>query len=143
MIKSILDGIKHILQNDADTKDVIKSYYYHLPVSGARDPCCILGYNISFNIDKERSYLNSSIPGRFWSASVSILLLGRVYERTPSRFEAMIEILDKLQGDAYEALTNDKTLNGTVLKSQPVSIHNIFLDEYYGYEISIEITKSD
>jgi hypothetical protein len=144
LFNPILAGIKHILENDADTKDVIKGYYEYILITGIRAvPFCLLGSSVRAGTSEEKSYLGdvSGIPSRTWGGEVSIMLLGRAYENVPSRYTAMSDIVDKLQSDAYDALKKDDTLHGTALKSRVDEVRNVIVDEYFGFEIVISIQK--
>lgn len=133
----VLEAIETILKADADTKDVIKQYRKYIFERGIiATPFCLLGARVRaipeiYDVDDGL---------QTWDGDVSIMLLGQSYE-VPSRHQAMIDKLDKLQSDAYAALAADTTLGGVLIKSKIDEIINVRIDEYFGFEIKLSIQK--
>ena len=133
----VLEGIETILKADANTKDVIKQYRKYIFERGIRaTPFCLLGARV--RAIPEIYDVDGGL--QTWDGDVSIMLLGQSYE-VPSRYQAMIDILDKLQSDAYAALAADTTLGGVLIKSKIDEIINVRIDEYFGFEIKLSIQK--
>jgi hypothetical protein len=139
LFNEVLDGIETILKADADTKDVIKEYRQYIVEQGIRaTPFCLLGVRVKaipeiYDIDGKL---------QTWDGDVSIMLLGQSYD-VPSRHQAMIDTLDKLQSDVYNALITDTTLNNSVIESKidEVKSTGFVFDIYFGFEIKLSIRK--
>jgi len=133
----VLEAIETILKADADTKDIIKLYRQYIFERGIRaTPFCLLGARV--RAIPEIHDVDDGL--QTWDGDISIMLLGQSYE-APSRHQAMIDILDKLQSDAYAALAADTTLGGVLIKSKIDEIVNAKIDEYFGFEIRLSIQK--
>lgn len=136
LFDTILEGIKTILQNDADTKDVIKLYRkYDIMEQGiANTPFAILGPIL--NADVAAEYIGSL--HRF-EVPIAIQLLSKTYN-TPARHQAVMDVLDKLQHDVCDAINSNPKLSNTVLDSSIAGLRYIRpTEEYVGYEIEIKI----
>ena len=131
--KSVLDGIEAILKADADTKDVIEEYRRYVYESGIRaTPFCF--------IRKVRlTYRERNAKGAVWNGEVFVDFLGQSYE-IQSRHLEMVEILDKLQDDAYDAFIANPRLTNSVRTSQVSVAESIDIVEYFGFEIKIAFT---
>lgn len=141
LFNTVLDGIETILKADADTKDVIKLYRQYILEHGIRStPFCLLGARV--RAIPEIYDVDGSL--QTWDGDVSIMLLGQSYE-VPSRHQEMIDILDKLQSDAYAALAADTTLSGSIVESRIDEIKNtgLIFDMYFGFEIKLSIRKKE
>ena len=130
---SILDGIETILKADNDTKDVIKCYRRYIFESGIRATpfCFIRKVRVTF---RERN-----AKGTIWDGEVFIDFLGQAYE-IQSRYLEMMDKLDKLQDDAYDAFIANPRLTDSVRTSKVSVSENIVIDEYFGFEIKIAFT---
>lgn len=131
--KNILDGIETILKADADTKDVIKEYRRYKVEHGIRaTPFCF--------IRKVRIvYRERNSKGIIWDGEIFVDLLGQAYE-VQSRYLEMMNKLDKLQDDAYDAFTANPRLTDSVRISKVSQSENIVMDEYFGFEIVLAFT---
>jgi len=141
LFNEILDGIETILKANVATKDIIKEYRQYIFEPGIRaTPFCLLGARV--RAVPEIYDVDGGL--QTWDGDISIMLLGQSYE-VPSQHQAMIDMLDKLQSDAYAALAADKTLNGSVIESRIDEVKNIGLifNMYYGFEIKLSIRKKE
>ena len=138
LFNTVLDGIKYVLENDETTKDAIKEFYDFYPVAGAPAvPICVLGANIDMAL--EAAGLSNL---HIYEGPVTLWLLGRSYDKTPSRFRAMTDELDTLQSNVYKVLNanENRKLNNTVLGSVISRIHfPVRVDEYIGWEITVDV----
>ena len=130
---SILDGIEAILKADGDTGPVIKEYRRYIFERGIRaTPFCFLR--------KVRVvYRERNSKGIIWDGEIFIDFLGQAYE-IPSRYIEMMNKLDKLQDDAYDAFIANPRMNGAVRTSKVSVSENIVINEYFGFEIKIAFT---
>ena len=131
--KQILDAIEAILKVDNDTKDVIKGYRRYVFERGIRaTPFCF--FRKVRVVFRER---NST--GTIWDGEIFVDFLGQAYE-IQSRYLEMVNKLDKLQDDAYDAFIANPRMNGAVRTSKVSVSENIVIDEYFGFEIKIAFT---
>lgn len=131
--KQILDAIEAILKADVDTKDIIKEYRRYKVEHGIRaTPFCF--------IRKVRTtYRERNAKGTIWDGEVFIDFLGQAYE-IQSRYLEMMDKLDKLQDDAYDAFIANPRLTDSVRTSKVSVSENIVIGEYFGFEIKIAFT---
>ena len=130
---SILDGVEAILKVDGDTAGVIKCYRRYIFERGIRaTPFCFIRKVRA--ISRER---NST--GTIWDGEIFVDFLGQSYE-IQSRYLEMVNKLDKLQDDAYDAFIANPRMNGAVRTSKVSISENIVIDEYFGFEIKIAFT---
>ena len=129
----ILDGIEAILKADVDTKDVIKEYRRYKLEHGIRaTPFCF--------IRKVRTvYRERNSKGIIWDGEIFVDFLGQAYE-IQSRYLEMVDKLDKLQDDAYDAFIANPRLTDSVRISKVSVSENINIDEYFGFEIKLAFT---
>ena len=129
----ILDGIEAILKADVDTKDVIKEYRRYKLEHGIRaTPFCF--------IRKVRTvYRERNSKGIIWDGEIFVDFLGQAYE-IQSRYLEMVDKLDKLQDDAYDAFIANPRLTSSVRTSKVSVSENIVIDEYFGFEIKLAFT---
>jgi len=127
---SILTGIETILKADVDTKDVIKEYRRYVFERGIRaTPFCF--------IRKVRTvYRERNSKGTVWDGEIFVDFLGQAYE-IQSRHLEMVDVLDKLQDDAYDAFIANPRLADSVRTSKVGVSENIVIDEYFGFELKI------
>lgn len=136
LFDEILEGIKTVLEADADTKDVIKLYRkFDVTEQGISNiPFAIIGPIL--NADVAAEYIGSL--HRF-EVPIAIQLLSKSYN-TPARHQAAMDILDKLQHDVCDAINSNPKLSNTVLDSSIAGLRYIRpTEEYVGYEIEIKI----
>lgn len=139
----ILDGIKVILEADANTKDVIKLYrkYDRVEQGIYNVPFCMLGADLDVSIEAV-GLSNLHI----YEGPITILLLGRSYD-TPEQHQTMIDVLDLLQSNVYKALNakENRKLNNTVIGSLVSRIRYVRIsEEYFGFEFTVTVkTKID
>ena len=128
--KTILDAIEAILKADADTKDVIKEYRRYIYEGGIRATpfCFIRKVRVTF---RER---NSK--GKIWDGEIFVDFLGQSYEIQSKHLE-MMNKLDKLQDDAYDAFTANPQLTASVRTSHVSVAENVGNNEYFGFELKI------
>lgn len=139
LLDSILDGIKTILEANDNTKDVIKLYRtYDIAEQGiSKTPFCIIGPVLNADILAE--YVGSM---HHFSLPVAIQLLDRAYP-LPSRHQAIMDVLDKLQHDVCDALNSNPKLkedggSDIVLDSCISGLRYVRpSDEYVGFEVTI------
>ena len=131
--KTILDGIEAILKADNDTKDIIKEYRRYKLEHGIRaTPFCF--------IRKVRTvYRERNAKGIIWDGEIFVDFLGQAYE-IQSRYLEMVDKLDKLQDDAYDAFVSNSRLTNSVRTSKVSVSENINIDEYFGFEIKLAFT---
>lgn len=131
--KTMLDGIETILKADADTKDIIKEYRRYVFEKGIRaTPFCF--------IRKVRIvYRERNAKGIIWDGEIFVDFLGQAYE-IQSRYLEMMNKLDKLQDDAYDAFITNPKLTDSVRTSKVSVSENINIDEYFGFEIKLAFT---
>jgi len=136
LLDTILDGIKTILEADADTKDVIKLYRkYDIVEKGiTKTPVCVIGpvLNAEISVKDIGTLHNFDLP-------IGIQLLDRSYT-IPARHQAIISVLDVLQQDVCEAITAAPTLSSTVLECSIDGLRYIRpSDEYVGFEVTLAV----
>ena len=130
---AILDGIETILKADNDTKDVIKEYRRFIVEHGIRaTPFCLIR-------KVHTVYRERNSKGTIWDGEIFVDFLGQAYE-IQSRYLEMIETLDKLQDNAYDAFMANPLLADSVRTSKVSMSENINIDEYFGFEIKIAFT---
>ena len=136
LFDEILEGIKAVLEADADTKDVIKLYRkYDITEQGiSNTPFCIIGPVLDADILAE--YIGGL---HHFNLPISIQLLDRSYN-TPARHQATMDVLDKLQHDVCDAINSAPKLSATVLDSNITGLRRIRpTEEYVGFEVIVTV----
>ena len=130
---AILDGIETILKADGDTAPVIKEYRRFIFESGIR------ATPFSFIRKVRVVYRERNAKGIIWDGEIFVDFLGQGYD-IQSRHLEMMNKLDKLQDDAYDAFIANPRLTDSVRTSKVSVSENIVIDEYFGFEIKIAFT---
>lgn len=136
LFDEILEGIKTVLEADADTKEVIQTYRkYHIVEQGvAKLPLCVIGPIL--DADMAAEYIGSL--HRF-EVPIAIRLLGRSYN-TLARYQDLINIIDPLQENVCKAIVANPKLNDTVLDSHIAGITFIQpTEEYSGFSVNVSV----
>ena len=136
LLDGILEGIKTILENNVDTKDVIKVYrkYDIVEKATVKTPLCVIGpvLNAEISIQDIGTLHNYDLP-------ISIQLLDRAYQ-IPARHQAIMDVLDVLQQDVCEAIAAAPSLSSTVLECSVAGLRYVRpSDEYVGFEVTLAV----
>ena len=84
-------------------------------------------------------YRERNAKGIIWDGEIFVDFLGQAYE-IQSRYLEMVDKLDKLQDDAYDAFIANPRLADSVRISKVSVSENINIDEYFGFEIKLAFT---